>query len=70
LKVITFIAGLIIAAAGGVITYRALFVHPSPDFIITTTGAIHEVQNWWKAAGGILMLIVGASLAFLAGRRR
>ena len=69
-RVIAFIFGVIIAAAGGVIAYRALFVHPSADFVITNTGAIHEVQNWWKAAGGILMLLVGAGIAFLSGRRR
>jgi hypothetical protein len=70
LRVIAFIFGIIIAAAGGVLAYRALFIHPSADFIITNTGSIHEVQTWWKAAGGILMVLLGAALAFLSARRR
>ncbi|MBD0373355.1 MAG: hypothetical protein ICV60_21140 [Pyrinomonadaceae bacterium] len=70
MKVVTFIAGLVIAAAGGVIAYRALFVHTGADFVISNTGAIHEVQNWWKATAGILMLLVGAIIAFLSARRR
>jgi hypothetical protein len=69
MRVVAIIFGIIIAAAGGVLAYRALFIEPSAAVVITNTD-VHEVQNWWKAAGGILMLLVGASLAFLALRRR
>lgn len=69
MRIIALILGLLIAAAGGVIAYRALFVEPTTALVITSTD-IHEVKNWWKAAGGILLLLVGASAAFLAARRR
>ena len=66
---ITFIVGLVIAAAGGVILYRAFFVHTGADFVVTTSGEIHEVRNWWKLAGGLALLLIGAATAFLAARR-
>jgi hypothetical protein len=69
MRVIALICGLVLAAAGGVIAYRALFIEPSAAVVITDTD-VRELQNWWKAAGGILMLLVGASLAFLSARRR
>jgi hypothetical protein len=69
LRIVTLIFGIIIAAAGGVIAYRALFIEPSAAVVITSTD-VREVQNWWKVVGGILMLLVGAFLAFLAARRR
>jgi hypothetical protein len=69
LRIIALIAGIIVAAAGGVIAYRALFIEPSTALVITSTD-VHEVKDWWKAAGGILMLLFGASTALLAIRRR
>jgi hypothetical protein len=70
MRIVALIFGIIIAAAGGVLVYRALFVHTGASFVISDTGAIHEVQNWWKAAGGVALLLVGASVAFLSARRR
>ena len=69
MRVLAIIVGLIIAAVGGVLAYRALFIEPSAAVIITKTD-VREVQNWWKAAGGILLFLVGASTAFLAARRK
>jgi hypothetical protein len=69
LRLILLIFGIIIAAAGGVIAYRALFIEPSAAVVITSTD-VREVQNWWKALGGILMLLAGAGLAIFAARRR
>jgi hypothetical protein len=68
MKLIALILGIVIAAAGGVIAYRALFIEPSAAVVITNTD-VREVQNWWKAAAGILMLLGGAALALLAARR-
>ncbi|HEX8747336.1 MAG TPA: hypothetical protein VF717_09055 [Pyrinomonadaceae bacterium] len=68
MRLIALIFGIIIAAVGGVIAYRALFTEPSAAVIITGTD-VREVQNWWKAGAGILMLLVGASMAILAARR-
>ena len=69
MRALALIVGIIIAAVGGVIAYRALFIEPSTAVVITSTD-VHELKNWWKAAGGLLMLLVGASTAILAIRRR
>ncbi|HEX8177265.1 MAG TPA: hypothetical protein VF543_19410 [Pyrinomonadaceae bacterium] len=68
MRIIALIFSIVIAALGGVIAYRALFLEPSAAVVITSTD-VREVQNWWKAAGGILMLLVGAALAIRAARR-
>ena len=57
-----------IAAAGGVIAYRALFVEPSTAVLLTQT-EVRELPNTMRVAGGIAMLIVGAMLAFVGARR-
>ena len=69
LRLILVIIGVILAAVGGVIAYRAFFLEPNAAVIITNTD-VQEVKNWWKVAGGILMLITGASVAFIAATRR
>jgi drug/metabolite transporter (DMT)-like permease len=69
LRLIVFILGLAIAAAGGVITYRALFLEPSAAVFVTDT-AVREVPDTLRVAGGAAMLIAGALLAFLAARRK
>ncbi|HYO90644.1 MAG TPA: hypothetical protein VEQ40_03380 [Pyrinomonadaceae bacterium] len=68
MRLIALIFGIVMAALGGVIAYRALFIEPSAAVVITSTD-VREVQNWWKAALGILMLLVGAALALMAARR-
>lgn len=68
MRLIALILGIIMAAVGGVIAYRAIFIEPSAAVVITSTD-VREVQNWWKAAAGILMLLAGAALAILSARR-
>jgi hypothetical protein len=71
LRIIALILGLAVAAWGGVIAYRALFLEPAATAVInTTTGAVHEYPNMVRAALGLLLLICGASIAFLAARRK
>jgi len=67
-KVIFLIVGLAIAAAGGVIAYRAIFLEPSSAVLVTET-QVRELPNTLRVAGGIAMLVVGASLAFFGARR-
>ncbi len=69
MKIIVMIVGIVIAAAGGVILYRALFLEASTGLIITNTN-VRELPNTLRVAGGIVMLIVGACLAFFAARRK
>ena len=69
MRVISFILGLAVAAAGGVIAYRALFLEPSTAILVTNTD-VREVPNTLRATGGIIMLIAGMALAFYAARRK
>ena len=68
MKVIFLIVGLVIATAGGVIAYRALFLEPSAAVVVTETD-VRELPDTLRVAGGIAMLVVGASLAFFGARR-
>jgi hypothetical protein len=71
MKTVALILGLAVAAWGGVITYRALFLEPGATAIINTgTGAVHEYPNLSRVVIGLLMLIVGICLAFYAARRK
>jgi hypothetical protein len=69
LKYVLVIVGLVIATTGGVIAYRAMFLEPSAAVVITNT-EVREVQNYTKIGGGILLLIIGAAVTFLAARPR
>jgi drug/metabolite transporter (DMT)-like permease len=69
MRIIAFIVGLAIAATGGAIAYRALFLEPSATVIITSTET-HEAPDMMRLVGGIILLIFGAALAFLAARRK
>ena len=68
MKVIVFIVGLAIAATGGVIAYRAIFLEPASAVLVTET-QVRELPNTLRVVGGIAMLIVGACLAFFGARR-
>ncbi len=69
MRILALIFGLLIAAAGGTIAYRALFLDPSAGVVITNTN-IREVPNALRTGGGIALLVIGAGLAFLSARRR
>ncbi|HYE65182.1 MAG TPA: hypothetical protein VD966_06350, partial [Pyrinomonadaceae bacterium] len=69
MKLIAFIVGVAVAAAGGIIAYRALFIQPPEAHLITDTGAVRELPDLLRVVGGIVMLIFGACLAFFAARR-
>ncbi len=70
MRVVALIFGIIVAAAGGVVAYRALFVEPGAAVVITDAGSVHELKDWRRATIGILMLLIGAGIAFSAARRR
>jgi hypothetical protein len=69
LKAILVIAGIIIAAIGGVIAYRAMYLEPATAVVITNTD-VREIPNMMKIIGGLAMLVAGTALAFLTARRR
>jgi hypothetical protein len=68
-KIITSLAGILLAAVGGVIAYRAAFVAPRAAVVITET-SVREMPDMWHILAGIALLIAGACLAFFALRPR
>jgi hypothetical protein len=71
MRIVALILGLMVAAWGGVIAYRALFLEPGATAVINTgTGAVHEYPNLLRVITGLLMLIIGSGVAFYAARRK
>jgi hypothetical protein len=68
-RIIALIIGLVIAVAGGVIAYRALFLEPTVAIVVTERD-VHELPNTLRVASGLVMLVAGACLAFFAARRK
>jgi hypothetical protein len=68
LRGILIIVGLLIATAGGVIAFRALFLEPTSTVVITET-EIKELPNYTRVVGGTLLFLIGAAVAFLAATR-
>jgi hypothetical protein len=69
MRIVLVIAGILLAATGGVIAYRALFIEPHTAVIITDAN-VREVSNPARTAGGLALLVAGASLALFAAFRR
>jgi len=63
------IGGIVVAAIGGVIAYRAWFLEPSAAVVITET-EVRELPNTLRVAGGLALFIIGAAVAFFAARRK
>jgi hypothetical protein len=69
LRVALIIFGIALAAAGGVLAYRAYFVEPSAAVVITNV-SVREVPNMTRVAGGLVLLAAGSALALFAALRR
>ena len=69
MKAIFVVVGLAIAAAGGVIAYRAIFLEPATAVLVTET-EVRELPNTLRVIGGVAMLVIGAAIAFFGARRR
>ncbi|HEV2884571.1 MAG TPA: hypothetical protein VGW36_06910 [Pyrinomonadaceae bacterium] len=69
MKPILTIFGIVLAAVGGVIAYRALYIDPSAAIVITSTD-VREVPDYFRVVMGVVLLIVGAGIAFTTARRR
>ena len=71
LKIVALILGLVIAAWGGVIAYRALVLNPNPTAVVNTgTGEVKEFPSTIRGVSGLVMLVGGAGIAFYALRRK
>jgi len=68
LRVSLLIVGILVATAGGVTTYRALYVEPRSAVIITES-EVRELPNYKRVVGGALMLVCGAAVAVIAARK-
>jgi len=57
------------ATAGGVMTYRTLYVEPKSAVVITDTG-IRQIPNQARVVGGALLFVGGSALALYAATRK
>ena len=69
LRAFCIIFGIVLAAIGGVIAYRALFLEPASAVVISSKG-VRELPDTFRLVEGIVLLIVGAAIAFIAALRR
>ena len=69
MRALILIVGILVATAGGVITYRALYVEPKSGVVITDTG-IRQIPNQARVVGGALLFVGGSALALYAAIRK
>jgi hypothetical protein len=69
MKAVLLIIGILVATAGGVITYRALYVEPKSAVVITES-EIRELPNYTRVIGGALLFVGGSALALYAAVRK
>lgn len=63
------IFGIVLAASGGVVAYRAYFLEPSAAIVITDR-SVRELPDTFKVVGGLVLLVVGAAIAYTAALRK
>ena len=68
-RILLIIFGIVIAAVGGVVAYRAYFLAP-PEAIVISESGVREVPDYFRIVGGLILLVVGAAIAFTAGTRK
>lgn len=68
MRIALIIVGIFLAAAGGVIAFRALYLEPTSTVVITSD-EIRELPNYTRVVGGALMVLIGAAIAFIAATR-
>jgi hypothetical protein len=68
-KTLLLIVGILLATAGGVITYRALYVEPKSAVVITES-EVRELPNHTRVIGGALLFVGGSALALYAAVRK
>ena len=69
LRIIVVIFGIVLAAVGGVVAYRAYFLEPSAAVVITNS-EVRELPDTFRIVGGLALLIVGAAIAYTAALRK
>lgn len=69
MKAVLLIVGILVATAGGVITYRALYVEPRSAVIITES-EVRELPNYTRVIAGALLFVGGSALALYSTVRK
>ena len=69
LRALAIIFGIVLAAVGGVIAYRAYFLDPAAAVVISERG-VRQLPDTFRMIEGIGALIVGAAIAYAAARRK
>ena len=69
MKSLLLIVGILVATAGGVLTYRALYVEPKSGVVITDSG-IRQIPDQARVVGGALLFVGGSALAIFAATRK
>lgn len=69
MRPVAIILGIVLAAVGGVIAYRALFLDPSSAVVISSEG-VRELPNTLRVVEGLVLLIVGAAIAFASAVKK
>ena len=69
LRVIAIILGIVLAAVGGVIAYRAYFLEPAAAVLISDRG-VREIPDTYRTIEGLVLLVLGGVMAFYAARRK
>lgn len=69
MKALLLIVGIVVATAGGVIAYRALYVEPRSTIVISDSG-VRKIPNQARVIGGALLFVGGTALALYAATRR
>ncbi len=69
MKALLLIIGVMLAAIGGVITYRALYVEPKSAVVITETD-IRQLPNYTRVVSGALLFVGGTALALYVAVRK
>jgi len=68
-RILLIIFGIVIAAVGGVVAYRAYFLAP-PEAIVISESGVREVPDYFRVVAGLILLVVGAAIAYTAGTKR
>ena len=70
MRVAGIIFGIVLAAVGGAVAYRAFFLEPSEAVVITDAGRVRELPDILRIVGGLALLLTGAAVAYVCARRR
>lgn len=69
MRALILIVGILVATAGGVVTYRTLYIEPKSGVVITDTG-VRLIPNQARVVGGALLFVGGCALALYAAVKR